>query len=110
MNTHGLWLALPLPLPAAVAEVADHDAQFEYINRQARAFQAKEQPVIGDRQAAEPRAAPSVGAVEAVLDPKRLLAAPKRAPFEPRKPRYTRASARTQGTREPFTSRGEVQK
>jgi hypothetical protein len=44
---------------------------------------------VGDRRAAEPRAAPSLGAVEAVLDPKRLLAAPKRTPFEPGKPRYT---------------------
>lgn len=43
----------------------------------------------GNRLAGEPRAAASLGAMEAVLDPTRLLAAPKRDPFEPGKPWYS---------------------
>jgi hypothetical protein len=43
----------------------------------------------GDRGAEAPRLPVPLGAAEAVLDPARLLAVPKREPFEPGKARYT---------------------
>jgi hypothetical protein len=46
-------------------------------------------PAEGDHGPDAPRLPVPLGATEAVLDPARLLAPPKRAPFEPGKARYT---------------------